>query len=295
VRFLTKKERKLNNEISVPEQGKLDRAARREGQEGKIIPGKLMIATPVYMSQEFSTYGDSMLETVRMLDKAGIPWQKQTIRGDSYIDRAKNSILANFLESDCESILMVDSDMDFAPDAVARMIRHPQEIVAGFFCMKNAWGTFAGALLPDEDGNIPDIKTAIELWDGSCLFKAHLLPGGFLRIKRDVLERFADHYPELVYQDPCADPSKPDRVYTAFFECMIHDYVRFGEDATFCRRMREMGETLWCDPNITFGHTGVKTYTGNYNDSLLKSPEELEAILKDREGVKAVRYELETE
>jgi hypothetical protein len=282
------------SELSIPEQGQVARAERREKQS--IIDGKLMIATPYYMSQEFATYGDSMLEMVRFLDAAGVQWQKQSLRGDSYIDRAKNSIVANFLESDCSDLLMIDSDMEFAPDAVARMLRHPQEIVAGFFPTKNLWGTFCGALAADDEGNIPDLKTAVELWDGSCLFKAYLLPGGFLRIKRAALERFADHYPELVYQDPYADPSKPNRIYTSFFECMVHDHVRFGEDATFCRRVREMGGDLWCDPAITFGHYGIKGYHGNYNETLLKPADELEAIRKERaelaESVKAVRVEV---
>ena len=188
--------------------------------------------------------------------------------------------------------------MKWHPDSVGRMLRHTQEIVAGFFPFKNNWGQFAGALMPDEKGSVPDVNTAIELWDASCLLKAYLLPGGFLRIKRSVLERFADHYPDVVYQDPFADPSKPDRVYTAFFECLIHNHMRFGEDATFCRRMREMGVDLWCDPNITFTHYGIKGYTGNYHESLLKSPEEIDAIIAERkalaDAVTATQVEVES-
>lgn len=281
--------------MTIPEKGRIDREARRTAQAGTLPKLKLMIATPYYMQQQFSHYGDSMMETVRMLDAAGIEWQKQSLNGDSYIDRAKNSIVANFLESDCSHLLMIDSDMSWHPEAVARMLRHPQDIVAGFFPMKNAWGTFCGHLLPDENGMTPDVSTAVELWDGSCLFRAHLLPGGFIRFTRDVLERFADHYSDVVYQDPCADPGNPDRVYTAFFECMIHDHLRFGEDATFCRRAREMGLDIWCDPNITFGHYGIKGFHGNFNETLLKPKEELERLYKEREeaaaSVTAVRVE----
>ena len=270
-------------EQTIPEQGREARAKRRAEQEGKLPALKLMIATPLYMQQEFGHYGDSMMETARLLTEAQVPWVKQTLNSDSYIDRAKNSIVANFLESDCTDLLMIDSDMSFSADAVARMLRHPQEIVAGFFPMKNQWGSFAGALEPDAQGNIPDTANAIELWDGSCLLKAHLLPGGFIRFKRSALERFADYYDDVVYVDPCADPSKPDRVYTAFFECLIHNHIRFGEDATFCRRAREMGMDLWCDPNIRFGHFGIKGYFGNYHESLLKPEDELAEIRKQRE------------
>lgn len=269
--------------VTVPELGKMQREFRRKDQEGKLPVLKLMIATPYYMQQEFARYGDSMLETVRMLEMSGVAWQKQSLNGDSYIDRAKNTIIANFLESDCTDLLMIDSDMSFSPEAVARMLRHTQGVVGGFFPMKNNFGTFCGSLEPDKNGCIPDVESAIEIWDGSCLLKAHLIPGGFLRLKRDVLERFADYYSDNVYQDPMADMSKPTRVYTSFMECMVHEYTRYGEDATFCRRMREMGETIYCDPNITFGHTGMKTYVGNYHQSLLKPPEELEKLYKERQ------------
>lgn len=281
--------------LSIPEQGKADRQARRDAQAGTLPKLKLMIATPCYMSQMFAPYAQSVMDTLRMLAEIGVDYQLQYLNGDSYIDRAKNTIVANFLESDCTDLLMVDSDMQFNADAVGRMLRHPQEVVAGFFPMKNAWGQFCGHLLPDDAGMTPDVSKAIELWDGSCLLAAHLLPGGFIRFKRAVLEQFADHYPDIVYQDPCAAPSKPERVYTAFFECTIHEHLRYGEDATFCRRARDMGITLYCDPNIEFGHFGVKGFYGNFHEFLLKPAAELEAIAKEREdlaaSVTAVRVE----
>lgn len=289
----------MGKEITTTEKGIYNRKARRDAQEGTLPKLKLMIATPCYMQQNFAHYTESMLATVRMLDQAGVEWVTQYLNGDSYIDRAKNTIVANFLESDCTDLLMIDSDMSWHPEAVGRMLRHQQEIVAGFFPMKNAWQQFCGHLMPDENGMQPDASKAIELWDGSCLLAAHLLPGGFIRFKRTVLERFADYYSDVVYQDPCADPSKPDRVYTAFFECMTHDHIRYGEDATFCRRARDMGMDLWCDPNITFGHYGVKGFHGNYHEFLLKPADEIKAIMAERDAqaaaVTAVRVEPQDE
>lgn len=273
----------MQTELTIPELGRQQRQERRDKQQGVLLPLKLMIATPHYMSQCFSHYTESLTYTAQLLEKAGVPWMVQNLNGDSYIDRAKNSIVANFLESDCTDLLMIDSDMQWHPDAVGRMLRHEQEIVGGFFPMKNNWGEFCGALLPDSQGNIPDISTAIELWDGACLFRAYLLPGGFLRLKRTILERFADYYADHVYIDPLADPSKQERVYTEFFACERNEYVRNGEDATFCRRVRDMGEALWVDPNISFGHYGVKGFHGNFHKSLLKPEEELAKIRRQRD------------
>ena len=274
---------KMKNDLSIPQQGIQARAERRANQ--KLADYKLMIATPCYMSQVFSPYTESLLQAIRMLESVKRDYQTLFLNGDSYIDRAKNSIVAAFLESNCTDLLMIDSDMQWSPEAVARMISNQQEIIGGFFPMKNAWSQFCGHLQPDENGNTPDLSKAVEMFDGSCLFPAHLIPGGFLRFKRAALERFADAYPGLVYQDPCADPGKPDRIYTSFFECVVFDHLRHGEDATFCRRAREMGMELWCDPNITFGHYGIKGFHGNFHETLLKPPEEIARLMEEREAL----------
>jgi hypothetical protein len=289
----------LNQESSVPtipEIAAEQRAERRARQEGKLPKFKLCMATPFYMSQQFCQFGDSMVDTARYLDGAKIPFVKLSLPGDSYIDRAKNTLVAEFLESDCTDLLMIDSDLKFSPEAVGRMCRHPQEVVAGCFPMKNAWGTFAGSLLPDINGQVPDLESAVEAYDRWCLFRAYLLPGGFLRIKRSVLERFADHYPDNVYQCPMANPDRPDRIYTAFFECVRHNYTRYGEDGHFCRLLREMEIPLWIDPFMEFTHYGIKGWEGRLNDKLVKPKEEFDAILLEQEklakDIRVVKLEM---
>ena len=79
---------------------------------------------------------------------------------------------------------------------------------------------------------------------------------------------FAKAYPESIYTDQFAWPPKPQRIYTAFFQCDIHEYQRYGEDAYFCRKLREAGIKLWIDPNITIVHYGVQGYPGNYHEHL---------------------------
>ena len=105
--------------------------------------------------------------------------------------------------------------------------------------------------------------------DGSHLLEAAMLSGGFMRLKRSAVVAFAKAYPESIYTDQFAWPLKPSRIYTAFFQCDIHNYERYGEDAYFCRKMREIGIKLWIDPNITIIHYGVQGYPGNYHEHLL--------------------------
>jgi glycosyltransferase involved in cell wall biosynthesis len=230
---------------------------------------KIAFATPFYMNQEFSHYGESMIHTTAMLTRAGIDWQLIRINGDSYVDRAKNTIMAEFLDSDCTDLVMIDSDEQWHPTAISRLLEHPEWVVAAAYPFKNTWGQFAGTpALEVRDGQV-QYASFRSLSDGSCLLEAHMVSGGFMRIKRPAIVAFAKAYPESIYTDQFAWPPKPQRIYTAFFQCDIHEYQRYGEDAYFCRKLREAGIKLWIDPNITIVHYGVQGYPGNYHEHLV--------------------------
>ncbi len=228
---------------------------------------KVMLATPFYMNLCFSNYKSSVIAALDHLSKIGIAWELCDINGDSYVDRAKNTIAAKFLESDCTDLMMIDSDMSFPPDAIARILQWRELIVAGAFPMKNNWGTFVGEPLTQADGKI----MGHALTDGSWLMQARRVAGGFLRIKREALMKFADHYPERIYLDPSADPNCRGRIYVDYFECARHNYIRHGEDMYFSHLCTEAGLELWIDPNITFGHYGIQRWEGNYHESMSKN------------------------
>lgn len=264
----------------IPDQHKYNRYIREKNYPASKTM-KVAIATPFYMSQEFSHYGESLIYTCRMLTQAGIEWELIRINGDSYVDRAKNTIIANFLDTDCTDLIMIDSDEQWHPNAISRLLQHPEEIVAAAYPFKNNWGKFAGNPLITTVDGVDQYAGWRELSDGSCLLEAYNISGGFLRIKRDVLTRFADEYPEAVYTDDCAWPGRPGRIYTAYFMCDIVNFQRYGEDAYFGRKMKEMGVKLWIDPNIDIVHYGVKGWEGNLHRHLMKPIEELQQIESD--------------
>ena len=230
---------------------------------------KVAFATPFYMSQEFSHYGESMIHSTSMLTRAGIDWQLIRVNGDSYVDRAKNTIMAEFLDSDCTDLVMIDSDEQWHPMAISRLLEHPEEVVAAAYPFKNNWGQFAGTPAVEMRNGQMQYAAYRSLSDGSCLLEAHMISGGFMRIKRSAVVKFAKAYPEAIYTDQFAWPPKAQRIYTAFFQCDIHEFQRYGEDAHFCRKLREAGVKLWIDPNITIIHYGVQGYPGNYHEHLI--------------------------
>jgi hypothetical protein len=148
------------------------------------------------------------------------------------------------------------------------MLQLPEEVVVGSYPQKNAWGRWTSAPVLEQgaDGKAHPIGRVLP--DGSALVKSAFLAGGFMRIKRSALQKFKTAYPKFRYRDSSADPSAPEREYVEFSTCLIEDGLRWGEDRIFGKRLSAIGIDAWIYPNISFGHYGVKGWTGNFDKFL---------------------------
>ena len=232
---------------------------------------KVIIATPFYEMKGYSPYISSLAQTIQILTKIGIEHEWWELSGDSYVERAKNTIMNKFLEDPAATdLFMIDADMQWNVDGFINILKLPEEIVQGSYPQKNQWDKFTAipVFVAQEDGRHHPVGR--ELPGGTALIKAAYLAGGFLRMKRSALQKYKDHYTDLVYYDGGADPSKPDRLYTQFFNCELRKNeegisLRWGEDRIFGLRMNAIGIDTWIYPNIEFGHYGVKGWMGNYH------------------------------
>jgi len=233
-------------------------------------PGiKVVIATPFYELKGFSPYISSMINTAKLLAQLGISYDFWELSGDSYVHRARNTICAKFLEDPfATDLFFIDSDMQWNAEALVNMILLPEEVIGGSYPVKNNWGAWIS--LPEfemgEDGkNHPRGRV---LQDGTALLKAHVVAGGFLRIKRSALEKFKEKYPDLWYNEPSADPAAPERKYHSYFMSQVEDHLLYGEDMWFSKKLRECGLDMYIYPNVNMGHFGVKGWQGNYHQYL---------------------------
>lgn len=231
---------------------------------------KIIIATPFYEMKGFSPYIRSLTKTLIALEKLKIEYDFFEISGDSYIGRARNTLCARFLESDASHLVMIDSDMEWNVEGFMNLLKADENVIAGNYPRKNAWTSWSCKPILHKD-RTPVVKITIS---GTPLIEAETVSGGFICIKRDFLQRFKVFYrnqnDDLTYYDQDADPENPERLYTAFFENIRRNQAITGEDVGFCQRARNMGEKIYIEPNIDFGHYGVKGWNGNY-DSYLKT------------------------
>jgi len=240
---------------------------------------KVIIATPFYEMRGFAPYISSLVGSIKLLDHFNIDFDFWQISGDSYVERAKNTIMNRFLEDPANTdLFIIDSDMEWNADASIKLLKLDEEIVTGSYPQKNSWGKFTGIPeMIEEDGKVHPVGRVLE--DKTALLKANYLAGGFMRIKRSALEKFRDAYPEHRYYDSSADPSFPMRIYTEFCCCTTEKMnetdeipLRWGEDRIMGKRFKAIGIDSWIYPNINFGHYGIKGWQGNY-DHWLRNPD----------------------
>ena len=204
-------------------------------------------------------------------------------------------------------LFFIDSDMAWDIDSFMKILFRPEPVIGGTYPVKNKWDMWTSKpviMSPEKDPHFIGIK----LPDGGQLVQAFQLAGGFLRVKRSVLEKFVEYYPNNRYNDTHPVPelrSEQIEFFTAglsregetlllkdienemkeangngvdlskfktrFDELKkVHDFV--GEDYCFSNRLREMGVPLYIYPNATITHFGVQGWTGNFHTFMTQKP-----------------------
>jgi hypothetical protein len=218
----------------------------------------VMIGLPCYGGQLYESTFLALREAEAECRALGIPFHIVTIRNESLIQRARNTIASIFLHSKCDRLVFVDADIGFKGKAFVRLLKHDRDVVGGVYCKKSlASHDFAVTYAAkDNTARRDPVTGAIE---------CRHLATGFLAIKRNVLERMIEAFPHMRYRSWQWDgsPEKPQYHYN-LFDCWI-DPARLellSEDYAFCERWRAMGGEVWADPYIKLQHHGTACFEG---------------------------------
>lgn len=196
---------------------------------------KVLLATPTYTSPSF-TYTFAIARSREALAAAGIRSAYLLLQGNPHVDDARNSIVHDFLGSDCTDLVFLDADVDWEPQALVALCRRDVDVVGGVYPYRRAGSD-----------NMP-----VRLMDGRTepidgLLEVEGLPTGFLKIKRRVLEQLAAAAPR--YFD------KLDETALLFARPMPGpDKTRWGGDIDFCNRWRALGGRCFADVELRLGH-----------------------------------------
>lgn len=204
----------------------------------------LMIGIPAYDSKMDINSALNLMLLTGIAGKHGFQLQVAHVSGCSILPKARNTLIARFIQSDCTDFLFLDTDVTFKPEDIIRLLglATNKDIVAGVYPKKNKEDELAADLLYSNTGS-PVVEPEFNLYE------AIHAPTGFMLIRRHVIEKMMEAYPDLVYAE-----KHEGLVCYSLFDFQLKDQAYYGEDYIFCQRAREIGLKVHIDPILNLGH-----------------------------------------
>ncbi|MCW6511057.1 hypothetical protein [Lichenifustis flavocetrariae] len=235
----------------------------------------IFLATPCFGGQVKTGYMQSVLGLMHVANQEGFDMSIGLLGQDALITRCRNTLLGAFMEGGASHLLFIDSDIEFAPAAVVRLLRSGKDVVAGMYPIKDLNWEIAphNRQKFGEEGQAaclmyvgkPENPAQRGTPDG--LIPATYAGTGFMMISRHAGERLIAAYPETRYRTIHAWPlpKGPERERYALFDTMIvpetGEYL--SEDYAFCHRWHAIGGDIWLDTQCRLTHIGNAEYRGN--------------------------------
>ena len=255
----------------------------------KLRENKLFIATPMYGGQCAGMFAKSCADLSAICTQYGIPLQFYFLFNESLITRARNYCCDEFMRSEAEHMMFIDSDIGFNPQDVIAMMAlqadEPEkyEIIGGPYPKKCiSWEKIKRAVdkgVADEDPNV------LENFVGDYVFNPKgnqqsiaisepcevlEIGTGFMMVTKDAMKKFQDAYPTYMY--------RPDHVRTAAFDGSRKIMMFFqaevdpkserylSEDYWFCQKAQEAEIKTWFCPWMKLQHVGSYIFGGSLAD-----------------------------
>ena len=218
------------------------------------------IAMPCYDSVKINTML-SVIKLVQQLSKSRIKVGINTMKSP-LIHQARNYLTSAFLTTEYQYLLFIDSDVEFEPESIVRMLVAKKDIICTPYRVK--------AEKLDKHIYTVEFKNPknIPIQPGG-LVEIEVGPTGLMLIDRTVVEKIMKKYPYLKIKNkatPSAD--KSHEFYYNFFDFGFKDGYATGEDISFCRLARASGFNIYANTQSTTQHHGSYAWKGKFGDSL---------------------------
>ncbi|HXJ28006.1 MAG TPA: hypothetical protein VNH17_19980, partial [Streptosporangiaceae bacterium] len=173
----------------------------------------LAICTPMHDRPE-PVYVNALLASMQLFNQWRLRHDILHTFGGSHIGKARERALWQAMATDCTHLLFIDSDMGWDPGLIMRMIAADKDMVAAIGVQKTEEARPCVNFLPGIQSFCP-LTNFLEVQDVGF---------AFVLLKRGVIERMIEAYPELQYN---TEPGHPE--YAMFLDIPPHDQMAGGE------------------------------------------------------------------
>lgn len=217
---------------------------------------------------------------IRLLREPSVGYE--CIAGDALITRARAKAAYNFLKTERDVMLMLDSDIVFSAKQLMLMCQQAHEmqaLVAGAYVTRSRSRSFPTSMFEKDD--------PILFADDPTPRQIRWAATGCLAVPRKVIEA-------LVSDAPLCHPSTMP-FYPIFDPFVVEnddgELIYLSEDWAFCERARQAGFEVYVNPAIRLVHLGQAEY--RLEDMMQKPIEGLLPITLTRYDDGGARYRAE--
>ena len=274
-------------EVSIETQSDYEKATeplwKEDPNQYKDI--EVFVATPVH-SEVSIHYTQALIEFQQECFKKKLKVSFHLIKS-SLVTQGRNLSVAGFLESKATHLLFIDSDIYFQGKSIFAMLKADKHIISVPYPLKTlmwekAFNKMQQGLIKSPDdirralhtypmklpdpNNIKVNKGVIEVTDS---------PTGCMLIKREVIEKMIEKYPEKeIVQKTVINGKYVNKPNMWNFFDTLHDpkeKTYNGEDFAFCKLWRDLGGKCYAYINDAIVHIGEHQYQGKFHDELISA------------------------
>ena len=194
----------------------------------------------------------------------GIDWTMETMTNESLISRARNTLVAKFLNNpDSTHLMFVDADIGWEPWHLLVLLDRQVDVIGGLYPMKT---------LP--------VKWVVNGFDGAeegpnGLQEVSKTGTGFMLVKRAVFDKLNAHPAVKPFNNDIGLPKELDKHLKTYYDTAVRENRYYSEDWTFCENWRDMGGKIWVDKRVLLRHTGTYVFDYAAQEPLYKALHEM--------------------
>lgn len=220
---------------------------------------RVHICMPCYGGMLTESTFMSYIKWANTCRQLGLDWTMETMTNESLISRARNTLVAKFLNNPQSTHLMfIDSDIGWEPWHLLVLLNRDVDVIGGLYPMKS---------LP--------VKWVVNGFDGAKqgpdgLQEVSKTGTGFMLVKRHVFEKLTAHPAVKPFNNDIGLPKELDQHLRTYYDTAVRENRYYSEDWTFCENWRDIGGRVWVDKRVLLKHTGTYTFDYAAQDPLYK-------------------------
>ena len=210
---------------------------------------RVHICMPCYGGMLTESTFMSYIKWANTCRQLGLDWTMETMTNESLISRARNTLVAKFLNNPASTHLMfVDADIGWEPWHLLVMLNRDVDVIGGLYPMKS---------LP--------VKWVVNGFDGAeqgsdGLQEVSKTGTGFMLVKRHVFDKLNAHPAVKPFNNDIGLPKELDQHLKTYYDTAVRENRYYSEDWTFCENWRDLGGRIWVDKRVLLRHTGTYVF-----------------------------------